>query len=139
SVLEGYAGTFLYTNPQTDLVPQQTLMAQRDVVLGDALWERVLLQNFHNQPLEITLKFRYQSDFADMFEVRGLNVPERGKRMLPVPGKNGRSLFLAYRGLDNSLLETVIEFFGVTPDAITEGEVVLRMVLPARGSREFQT
>jgi glycogen debranching enzyme len=139
SVLEGYAGTFLYTNPQTDLVPQQTLMTQRDIVLGDALWERVILQNYHNQPLECVLKFTYQSDFADMFEVRGLNVPERGKRMVPVPGKNGRSLFLAYRALDNSLLETLIEFFGVTPDAISEGEVVLRLVLPPRGSREFQT
>lgn len=135
---EGYAGTFLYTNPQTDLLPQQTLMIQRELVLGDALWERIVLQNYHSQPLEITLKFAYQSDFADMFEVRGFNLPERGTRMLPVVGKNGKSIFLGYRGLDNVLIETVIEFFGVTPDSVDEGEAVLNLVIPPRQSREFQ-
>src|SRR5438128_2052258 len=34
SINAGYAGTFLYTNPQTDLAPQQTLMIQRDIVMG---------------------------------------------------------------------------------------------------------
>jgi glycogen debranching enzyme len=139
SVIEGYSGSFLYTNPQTDLIPQQTLMVQRDIVLGDALWERIVLQNFHNQPLNCVLKLNYQSDFADMFEVRGLNVPERGQRMVPVSGKGGRSLFLAYRGMDNWLIETVVEFFGAVPDSISEGQVVLRLVLPPKGSREFQT
>jgi glycogen debranching enzyme len=141
STNEGFAGTFLYTNPQTDLLPQQTLMIQRDIVLGDALWERVVLQNFHKEPLEITLKFNYQSDFADMFEVRGLNLPERGKRMLPVIGENGRSLFLAYKGVDGSLLETIVEFFGIRPSSTNaaEAEIVLHIVVPPRQSREFQT
>lgn len=141
SVIDGFAGTFLYTNPQTDLVPQQTLMIQRDIVLADALWERVVLHNYHSQPLECVLKFTYQSDFADMFEVRGLNLPSRGKRMIPQAGKNQRSLFLAYRGVDNVLVETIIEFFGITPESITEelGEVVLRIVLPPHQHREFQT
>lgn len=136
---EGYAGSFLYTNPQTETLPQQTLMIQRDLVLGDLLWERVILQNFHNQPLDIVLKFTFQSDFADMFEVRGLNLPERGKRMLPVLGKNGRSVFLAYRGLDNVLSETIIEFFGIQPESVNEAEVVLHIVVPPRQTREFQT
>lgn len=135
---DGYAGSFLYTNPQTDLLPQQTLMIQREVVLGDALWERFILQNFHKESLDCVLKFTYQSDFADMFEVRGLNLAERGQRMVPVPGKNGRSLFLGYRGLDNSLLETIVEFFGIQPDSVAEGEVVLHLVVPPRQSREFQ-
>lgn len=141
STNEGYCGSFLYTNPQTDLLPQQTLMIQRDVVLGEALWERVLLSNYSTQTLDIVLKLKFQSDFADMFEVRGLNLPQRGQRMLPFKGKNGRSLFLAYRGLDNRLLETIIEFFGITPESIdeTEAEVILRVVLPPRQHREFQT
>jgi glycogen debranching enzyme len=138
SVHAGYAGSFLYTNPQTDLAPQQTLTIQRDVVLADNLWERIVLQNFHNQQLDLTLKLNFQSDFADMFEVRGLNLPERGQRMLPVRGKNGRSLFLAYKGLDDSLLETVIEFFGVMPDEICEGVCTFNFTLPPRQSREFQ-
>jgi glycogen debranching enzyme len=140
SVHEGYAGTFLYTNPQTDLIPQQTLMIQRDIAVGDAVWERVLLNNYSTQQLDISLKIKFQSDFADMFEVRGLNLAERGQRMMPFAGKNGRSLYLAYRGLDGNLLETIIEFFGITPESIDEheGEVILHMVLPPRQHREFQ-
>ncbi len=138
STLEGYAGSFLYTNPLTDLVPQQTLMMQRDIVLGDALWERIVLQNYHHEPLDLVLKFSYQCDFADMFEVRGLNLPVRGKRMMPVVGPNGRSLFLGYKGTDDVLLETVVEFFGIQPSSIDEGVVTLHLVLPPKQSREFQ-
>jgi glycogen debranching enzyme len=139
SVYEGYAGSFLYTNPQTDLIPQQKLTIQRDVVLDDALWDRVVLTNFHSHPLELTLKISFQSDFADMFEVRGLNLPERGQRMLPVTGQNGRSLFLAYKGTDGMLLETVVEFFGSHPDKIEEGEAFFNLTIAPRQTREIQT
>ena len=137
AVNEGYAGTFLYTNTQTE-IPQQKITVQRDVVLGDYLWERIVLENFHNTPLDIELKMQFGSDFADMFEVRGLNVPERGKRMMPVPDPQGRGLFLAYRGLDDVLVETVIEFFGERPLEITkEGEVTFRLNLPVMFATVF--
>jgi glycogen debranching enzyme len=139
SVNEGYAGLFLYTNPHTEHTPQQKITIQREVVLGDLLWEKLTLQNFHATPLDVELKFFFASDFADMFEVRGLNVEKRGKRMLPVPGKNGRTLFLGYRGLDDALLETVIEFYGIQPDEITsEGEVTFRLNLPVHQIKEIQ-
>ncbi len=139
SVGEGYAGNFLYTNTQTDSLPQQKVTLQREVVLSDLLWERIILQNFHNVSLEVELNLSFQSDFADIFEVRGLNVPERGQRMVPVVGKNGRTLFLAYRGLDGALVETVIEFFGAHPQSIDEhGQVVFKLVLPVHAPSEFQ-
>jgi glycogen debranching enzyme len=140
SINEGYCGSFLYTNPQTEDIPLQKLMLQRDVVLADLLWEKIVLHSFHNQPIECELKFRFQSDFADIFEVRGYNAPRRGNRMRPVAGKNGRSLFLAYRCLDETMLETVIEFFGMQPDEIyaEDGEVVFKIPLMPRETREFQ-
>jgi len=140
AVNEGYAGTFLYTNPQTDTIPQQKLMLHRETVLSDLLWEKMVIHNFHNQAVDCELKFKFLSDFADIFEVRGYNAEERGKRMRPAAGKNGRSLFLAYRSLDDALVETVIEFFGMRPDHIneSEGEVIFKMALPSRETREFQ-
>jgi glycogen debranching enzyme len=139
SVGEGYAGNFLYTNPQTESLPQQKVTLQREIVLGDMLWERIVLQNFHSAPLDIELRLAFQSDFADMFEVRGINVPERGKRMLPLPGNDGRTLFLAYRGLDGMLRETIIEFFGIHPQEITPtGEVSFKLTLHERQPREIQ-
>ncbi len=139
SVNEGYTGIFLYTNPQTEKLPQQKITLQRELVLGDYLWERIILQNFHNADLDLELIMSFGSDFADMFEVRGLNVQERGKRMLPVPGNGGRTLFLGYRGLDDILVETVIEFFGLLPDTInTEGEAKFHFTLPVHQTREIQ-
>jgi glycogen debranching enzyme len=138
-VNEGYAGTFLYTNTQTE-IPQQKITLQREVVLGDYLWDRIVLENFHNTSLDVELKLTFGSDFADMFEVRGLNVEQRGKRMLPVPAENGRGLFLAYRGQDDVLIETIIEFFGERPVDITkEGQVTFRLTLPVHQKREIQT
>ena len=139
SVNEGYCGIFLYTNTQTDNLPQQKITLQREIVLGDYLWERMVFQNFHNVDLELELNMCFGSDFADMFEVRGLNVKERGQRMMPVPSKDGRTLFLGYRALDNALLETVMEFFGLLPDSVTpEGEVRFRFTLPTHQTRELQ-
>src|ERR1700677_2222078 len=62
SVNEGYAGLFLYTNPHTEHTPQQKITIQREVVLGDLLWEKLTLQNFHATPLDVELKFFFASD-----------------------------------------------------------------------------
>ncbi len=131
SVDDGYAGSFLYTNTETASLPQQTLMIQRDIVLSDLLWENFTIHNYHNQIAKFDLKFTFQSDFADMFEVRGLNRPERGKHMLPLKDKQGKSLFLAYRGVDNILVETEIKFVGLVPNVLnaSDGEAIFNIEL----------
>jgi glycogen debranching enzyme len=135
---EGYRGYFLYTNPQTEGLPQQKITVLRQVVLSELLWERIKLENFQNTDAEFVLKMRFQSDFADMFEVRGLNRPERGERMLPVEGTDKRSLFLAYQGVDNILLETEIQFLDITPDLIQDGEVFFHVNIPAHQTKTFE-
>jgi len=135
---EGYRGYFLYTNPQTDGLSQQKITVLRQVVLSDLLWERIKLENFENTDVEFTLKMKFQSDFADMFEVRGLNRPERGERMVPVEDHDEHSIFLAYRGVDNVLLETQIQFLDIRPDLIQDGEVFFHFKLPAHQTRTFE-
>lgn len=138
SVQEGFTGSFLYTNPQIGAIPQQVLTVLRETVLSDLLWEHFVLTNFHNEAIDVELTFKFQSDFADIFEVRGFNPGERGRRMLPASGRNGRSVYLAYRGLDDCLLETVVEFFGMQPELVKDGVVMIRASVPPRQSREFQ-
>lgn len=140
SIVEGYAGSYLYTNPQIDNIDQQKLTLQREIVLGDYLWERIILQSFHNEIIDCELKIRFASDFADMFEVRGLNRQERGQRMIPVEGASARALFLAYKATDGTLIETIIEFFGLHPSNITaDGEVTFQIRLAPHQSTELQT
>lgn len=138
AIEEGYAGSFLYTNAQTDHIAQQQITVHREIVLHELLWERVTIQNFSKKPIDCDLKIQFQSDFADMFEVRGLNRPHRGVRMVPVVGPDGKSLYLAYQGSDGALLETIVELIGVTPDHFEDGQAHVKLHLPVRQARQFE-
>lgn len=137
-VEKGYAGSFLYTNPQTPTLQQQKIMVQRQVVLSDIVCERLVVENFGSEEIAVNLRIKSQSDFADMFEVRGLNRPERGLRMIPSADLEGRRVFLAYKGADGVLLETIVEFSGQMPNTITEGEANFNLVLPVRKPWELE-
>lgn len=131
-VKRGYAGSFLYTNPQTSTLAQQNLMVQRQIVLSDVVSERLVVENYSSSEISIELGIKFQSDFADMFEVRGMNRNQRGQRMLPRKDKQGKRIFLAYKGLDDVMIETMIEFRGIAPDTIIDGEAKYKLTLPPR-------
>ncbi|MDZ4837224.1 MAG: glycogen debranching N-terminal domain-containing protein [Candidatus Melainabacteria bacterium] len=127
---KGYAAELLYTNNHSDMAAQQKITVARKIVMTDVLWEQITLENFDFAPLQVDLAVRYQSDFADIFEVRGTNRPKRGQRMLPT--NDNSTIFLAYLGLDTVLLETVIEFKNMVPTKISDGEAFFRLTLPVR-------
>ncbi len=138
NVAEGYTATFLHTNVQIEDIPQQSITVRREVVLHDLFWEKIIIENYLNACVECELTIRFQSDFADMFEVRGLNREQRGERMIPVASRDLSALFLAYRGTDNILLESLIEFHGMKPTKIEEGEVTFKIALNGRERQEFE-
>jgi|AGTN01.2.fsa_nt_gi Glycogen debranching enzyme len=133
----GYEAELLYTNIHSEKCHQSSVTVQRKIVLTDALWESITLENFGAEGVEIELTIAFQSDFADMFEVRGLNRPARGQRMVPVAGTNG-SIFLAYKGLDGMLLETLIEFKTIHPSKIDEGAATFKIFLPVRQPKALE-
>ncbi|MBY0359357.1 MAG: hypothetical protein K2W82_15250 [Candidatus Obscuribacterales bacterium] len=137
-VQKGYSGTFLYTNLQSGDIPQQKITIERQIVLDDLLWENIAIENFGSQPYDIDLQMKFHSDFADMFEVRGLNRSQRGARMIPLCSLDRSGLFLAYRGLDGVLVETVMEFFGAKPDQINDGIATFKLHLPVRTVVELE-
>lgn len=136
---KGYSGQLIYTNPQTPQLSQQQIVIQRQLILHDNLYEELELQNFSMNTVDLELKIAFQSDFADMFEVRGLNFPSRGERMLPSKGKRGASIFLAYKGLDDLLVETIIEFMGTEPFSIEDGQATFHFTIPGRESKKLET
>lgn len=135
---DGYSGSFLYTNTQTANLAQQKVTLLRELVLGEFLWERLTLENYNSGAADFDLKIKFQSDFADMFEVRGLNRQARGERMVPVPSADGQSLFLAYRGLDDVLVETVVDVSGIQVASNQDGELVFHIHIPERQSLSFE-
>lgn len=133
----GYSARFLYTNPLLDGISPQRITIWRHMVLDDCLREQLKIENFGQQDYDIELEFKIGSDFADMFEVRGLNRGLRGDRMRPVGSPDNSLLFLAYRGTDGILLETVVEFSDLLPTMINDGIVVYKFKLPVRSSMQL--
>src|SRR5437763_12932431 len=84
--------------PKPPLFPYTTLFRS----------ERIALSNHGAQEVHLTLSLAFASDFADIFEVRGIRRKQRGQawsRML-----RAGSVVLSYNGLDGSLRETALSF-----------------------------
>lgn len=103
---EGFAAHFVYANRAFPGAVEQSIKVDRELVLNDALIERVTITNYSQNIVETELAIVVGSDFADMFEVRGANRPKRGTLRPPV--LRGKRLMLGYVGLDNVLRETSI-------------------------------
>src|SRR5262245_8871610 len=98
----------VYENDRIVLL-KDTVHIARTIYLSDgSLRERIAVSNHGAQEVNLTLSLAFASDFADIFEVRGVRRQRRGRawsRML----QTGR-IVLTYRGLDGKLRETALSF-----------------------------
>src|SRR5436190_5812937 len=74
----------------------------------DSCYERLVVRCFDTQPRRIRLRLSYASDFADLFEVRGMTRLRRGTVHPPKPWAKG--VTLSYTGLDGILRTTSLCF-----------------------------
>ena len=89
------------------LVPRGILHIFRTKFLWKgACYEAIRLRNFGLQPLDTQFTLRFDADFADIFEVRGMERPRRGTR-LEDRIEDG-AIVLSYEGLDGVLRRTRI-------------------------------
>ncbi|MSU90353.1 amylo-alpha-1,6-glucosidase [Rhodobacteraceae bacterium 2CG4] len=79
-------------------------------------FERLRLQNFDDRAHRFRLTFRYDCDFADLFEVRGHPRPRRGR--VEARADDDRRVTFRYTALDGQQLATVLEF-DPAPSALT--------------------
>ncbi len=101
------------TNPDMNMddqaVPRGTLHILRTKFLWEgACYETIKIQNYGLEPLELDFSINFASDFADIFEVRGLKRERRGRR-LEDELDEGR-IVLPYYGLDDVRRSTRIEY-----------------------------
>lgn len=104
------------------VIPQQTINLRRTRVVGDIVHERIRIRNYNDQPVTVVLEFTMGSDFADIFEVRGLKRENRGR--LLTPRVDGSILKFAYRGTDEIFRETWVEFSRPATATKIEGATV---------------
>ena len=71
-------------------------------------YQRLRMQNHDDQPFAVRLTLAFASDFADVFEVRGVRRARRGKARTQVRG--GDEIVLNYEGLDGQSWRTALHF-----------------------------
>src|SRR5437868_7079760 len=76
---------------------KENITLSRYRVLGDALLERLKLSNFGRRKRSLRISLRFDADFLDLFEVRGMERPARGQSQEPRVSHN--QVALSYRGL----------------------------------------
>lgn len=90
-------------------IPRGVIHIERSRFLCESrLFERLRLTNFSDLDAQVPLKLFFAADFADIFEVQGHVRGERGENLPPVV--EGRTVRLAYRGRDDLVRSTQMEF-----------------------------
>ncbi len=102
------------TNPDIYLddklvLPKDILHVVRTVFLWrDTAYQRLRIHNHGERPCEVRLTLAFASDFADLFEVRGMRRAHRGIASAEISG--GTDVTLNYRGLDGKQRRTTLRF-----------------------------
>jgi glycogen debranching enzyme len=89
-------------------VPQQTLNIRRVRVVNGRLYERVRVKNYNPYAVHLIVGFSLATDFADIFEVRGLRREAHGHQDPPKAEDNCAEF--SYLGEDGVSRRTVVEF-----------------------------
>ncbi|HEU4381297.1 MAG TPA: amylo-alpha-1,6-glucosidase [Hyphomicrobiaceae bacterium] len=88
---------------------KDTIHISRTIYLCEgSLRERIGLMNHGAEPVSFRLSLAFASDFADIFEVRGVRRSRRGQTWSEVLPPNGVNL--SYRGLDSVVRQTTLHF-----------------------------
>jgi len=91
------------------VLERDTVAVQRTKTLYDGvLYERIEVTSYSARPLTVDLTIFSEADFADEFEVRGVERTRRGEML--APRVEGGSVSFGYRGLDGVVRRTVIDW-----------------------------
>jgi len=120
------------TNP--DLIDGQRVVMEKDrvhilrtiFIWSDTAYQRLGIRNYSDQSIDLRLTILFESDFADLFEVRGAHRERRGASTAKVQGDD--RVLLSYRGLDGKERHTALEF-DPPPDRLKTGAAVYDLQL----------
>ena len=153
---KGFSLSVLCTNPKIDdRLNADTVGIRRELVLNGALFEEIEVANYSTTNITFELTISFDADFVDLFEVRGYDRQKRGKLLRLVDPTieeailtgDGVSpiqttatpemLTLAYQGLDNSVMESRIQFQHRIPDYFKGYTAVWRMELASHETQKL--
>jgi glycogen debranching enzyme len=137
----GYMSHVDLTNPDlydgdTVVVPQQTLNIRRIRVINGRMFERIRVKNYNAFAVSIDVGFVLGTDFADVFEVRGMLPVEHAPQDPPRVERSG--VVFGFAGRDGVRRETRVAFATEPDEVEVEGTLVrvtFRLTLGAYQTR----
>jgi glycogen debranching enzyme len=116
-------------------VPRGALHILRSKFLWrGACYEEFRITNYALFPIEFSFQLEVGADFADLFEVRGMRRPRRGRKLEPKVVEDG--LVLSYEGLDGVIRNTRLECRPV-PRQVTPSSFDFAASLQSRSEAVF--
>src|SRR5262245_30456805 len=98
----------LLRNGQVRL-PLGTLhLALKKFLWRGVCYQQLCVKNHALEPVETTLSWHFEADFADIYEVRGMKRKARGQDLAPEAADD--RVVLAYRGRDGVVRRTLLRF-----------------------------
>ena len=125
----------LHADDGTLVARKETVGIRCDRWIGSDFNETVTIDSYLAEPIELTLTLTYQSDFADMFQVRGAEPRKRGT--LHDPQWSSDALTLRYDGADGHQRQSSIRFTPA-PDKHQRDTATFLVSLPPRGRWELR-
>lgn len=117
-------------------IPRGTLHIFRGKFLWNGTcYERVRIHNYAGREVALSLEFQFDTDFADIFEVRGSTRVRRGQRR-PATAQPA-SISLVYDGLDGCSRCTHLAF-DPPPDHLTPTSARYDMRIPPGADQEYR-
>lgn len=92
----GFAAEQVLTNATMESLDgeqlrRESIQVRRQRVLADSLAEHLSVTSFHRRPLLLEVRYSFDADFADIFEIRGATRERRGNLDPIVRGDNSIS------------------------------------------------
>jgi glycogen debranching enzyme/CRP-like cAMP-binding protein len=131
----GYAAEQQLTNRDLIVrrrtIRKETLLISRERLAHDAGFDEVItVRNFNTFAVDVEVVIRFVADFADIFEVRGIERQRRGAHLQPLT--TPESVTLRYDGLDKRQYATTLSFTP-RPTQLTTSVVSYRESVAALG------
>jgi glycogen debranching enzyme len=104
---------------------QRSLFVQEGTCHG-----RLAVRSFAFVPRRVRIQLRFEADFADLFEVRGMHRERRGEQLPALPA--GDNVTLSYAGLDGLVRVTRLAF-EPAPQTLTADSAIFEVELEAGG------
>ncbi|HEY8515219.1 MAG TPA: amylo-alpha-1,6-glucosidase [Candidatus Binatia bacterium] len=118
-------------------VPADTIHLHRSLFLWDGcLYQALRVRSFGLQDAQVTVRLGFAADFADIFEVRGVQRKQRGRAFATVLSAD--TVELAYDGLDGVRRTTRLQF-EPPPARLDTGAAEWEVHLRPRGELTLRT